>query len=96
MLFNKMNMKRFSETCSIPYRSLQNYVLGTRAIGADALIKINTHMGINTNWLLTGKGSMFLNEKPEINKSPKWLTDWWQNADDEHRHWLKIQLQNTQ
>jgi len=96
MLFNNMNMKCFSKTCSIPYRSLQNYLLGERTVGTNALIKINTHFGVNTNWLLTGKGQMFLNEKQEKDQDiPKWFTNWWQHADDEHKHWLKIQLKNT-
>ena len=47
---------------------------------------------INPDWLLSGKGTIHREEK----QNPKWLTDWWENADEDHKRWLKIQLQNTQ
>ena len=45
---------------------------------------------INMDWLFTGKGQMFKEDT-----TPEWLNDWWQQADDEHRTWLKIQLSQT-
>ncbi len=47
---------------------------------------------INPDWLLTGKGTMY---RREANQSPEWLDNWWQQADEEHRTWLKIQLSQT-
>lgn len=49
--------------CDIPYRSLQNYLRGEREPNAEALISIGTHLGINIDWLLTGRGSMYLSEQ---------------------------------
>ncbi|MDK9603487.1 helix-turn-helix domain-containing protein [Lelliottia wanjuensis] len=48
--------------CDIPYRSLQNYLRGEREPNAEALISIGTRLGINIDWLLTGRGTMSLSE----------------------------------
>ena len=91
---NNLNIKDFSHICDIPYRSLQNYLRGERTIGIDALIKINVQLGININWLLTGKGEMY-KEMPiqsDLNYTLNWLNEWWENADEKHRNWLEVQM----
>ena len=55
----------------------------------------NCFNDINPDWLLSGKGRMYREEKLETEKQPKWLTNWWQQSDDEHKYWLKIQLNQT-
>lgn len=48
------SLKSFSKQIGIPYRSLQDYLAGTRSPGADALQKI-AMKGIDVNWVLTGE-----------------------------------------
>ena len=63
-----MSIKEASEVVGIPYRTLQNYLLGEREPNARAMAAIRTHLGISLDWLLTGEGSMFLGvstERPE-------------------------------
>lgn len=55
-----LNIKGFAEVTSIPYRSVQNYLLEERSPNAEALIKMNKTLGVNLNWLITGNGSMFV------------------------------------
>jgi len=55
----RMNLKEFSEACDLPYKTLQNYILGTRKIGVEALTNIGLQMKVDINWLLTGEGSMY-------------------------------------
>ncbi len=55
-----MSIKEASEVVGIPYRTLQNYLLGEREPNAKAMAAIRTHLGISLDWLLTGEGSMFL------------------------------------
>jgi len=64
----KINIKEFSIKTGIPYRTIQDYLLGKRMPGGENLQKICTHLGINLNWLLTGEGEPFLKkeEKPLI------------------------------
>ena len=54
-----MSIKEASEVVGIPYRTLQNYLLGEREPNAKAMAAIRTHLGISLDWLLTGEGSMF-------------------------------------
>ena len=53
-----MSIKEASEVVGIPYRTLQNYLLGEREPNAKAMAAIRTHLGISVDWLLTGEGSM--------------------------------------
>jgi len=94
--YNNMNIKQFSLKTGIPYRTVQNYLLEKTTMGSNAIKKIYTAFGIDLLWLLTGNGSMYREEKKEIEEQqPKWLTDWWQQSDEVHKHWLEIQLKQT-
>ena len=65
------NLKTFSEQTDIPYRTLQNYILTNREPSAESLIKLHSQLGINLNWLMSGKGEMFGNEIGPFNLSQK-------------------------
>ena len=89
-------LKEFSKHSNIPYVTLQRYFSGTRKPNSDVLYDLSSQLDISIDWLLTGEGQIFKGEKkPDTAQSPKWFTDWWQHADDEHRTWLKIQLKQT-
>jgi transcriptional regulator with XRE-family HTH domain len=88
----KLNITEFASICEIPYNTLQNYLLGRRTIGIDAVTKINVHLNINSNWLLTGQEEMYRTETTTEEIPAKWLSTWWDEADEEHRHWLNIQM----
>lgn len=57
-----LNIKEFSELSGIPYRSVQNYLRNEREPNVEALTKLQERMGIDINWLLTGKGAMLVIE----------------------------------
>ena len=59
------NLKTFSEQADIPYRTLQNYILTNREPSAESLAKLHSQLGINLNWLMSGKGEMFGEIKSE-------------------------------
>ena len=59
----KINIKEFSIKTGIPYRTIQDYLLGKRMPGGENLQKICTHLGINLNWLLTGEGEPFIKKE---------------------------------
>lgn len=46
--------------CGMPYRSLQNYLRGEREPKVDALVSISTQLGTSIDWLLTGRGTMYI------------------------------------
>jgi len=53
-----LSIKEASDKSGIAYRTLQNYLLGEREPNTKSLSLINTHLGISTDWLLTGEGPM--------------------------------------
>ncbi|OOF65148.1 helix-turn-helix domain-containing protein [Rodentibacter sp. Ppn85] len=65
-LSKSLKIVEVSRMSDIPYSSLQNYLRGEREPNVDTLVKLSIHLGINLNWLLTGKGTMFV----EMSNSP--------------------------
>ncbi len=60
MKLKNLNIKAFSETTDIAYRSVQNYLREEREPNAEALLKIRHALDVNINWLLTGNGDVFV------------------------------------
>ncbi len=89
---NSLRQKEFSQKLQISQGYLSEVENGKKKPSIEMLIGIYNLFGdkINMDWLFTGKGQMFKEDT-----TPEWLNDWWQQADDEHRTWLKIQLSQT-
>lgn len=58
-----LSLASFASKSGIAYRSLQNYVAGEQNPGAEALLKIKEALGLSIDWLLTGEGSQFIEER---------------------------------
>jgi|GEM_PF-1802672 len=68
-----MNIKEFCDVVDVPYKTMQNYLAGTRKIGIEALTSISLQIKVNTDWLLTGEGPMFRQQeadKPDQTPAP--------------------------
>jgi len=50
----RVSMRHLSESLSIPYRSIQNYVSGESRIPGDVLLRICAEIGLEPQHLLTG------------------------------------------
>ncbi len=61
-----LNKQEFCKKLNITYQTYQNYLKG-RDISTDVAIKLNNIFNININWLLTGKGDMFITNEPCAN-----------------------------
>ncbi|WP_353573243.1 helix-turn-helix domain-containing protein [Candidatus Albibeggiatoa sp. nov. BB20] len=61
------NKTAFAKLLGIPYGTLKNYLdlNKTNIIASETLAKLHKKLGININWLLTGKGEMYLNEQEQ-------------------------------
>lgn len=62
-----LSKKDFSSELSITQNAYTNYSKGKRAIPTDLLLKIQDMYSININWLLTGKGEMYLKKTASQN-----------------------------
>ena len=60
MEYKGLNIKAFAELLNVPYRTLQNYLLNERDPSAEVLIKISDVLNVDLNWLMRGKGSVFI------------------------------------
>ncbi|MDM8561041.1 helix-turn-helix transcriptional regulator [Candidatus Parabeggiatoa sp. HSG14] len=91
-----LKLTEFAKKSEIPYRNLQGYIADEMIPGGKSLIKI-AELGVSTDWLLTGKGEMYQTkatskETTTEKEITNWLSTWWKGADEEHRHWLNVQM----
>lgn len=54
------------ENLGIPVRTIGSYERGEAQLGAKFLIALNEKHNVNINWLLTGKGNMFISNRTEL------------------------------
>ncbi|MGH6940556.1 helix-turn-helix domain-containing protein [Hypericibacter sp.] len=50
-------IRRLSDEAAIPYKSLQNYLRGERAIPAEAVRRIAEILKVSADWLLSGQAA---------------------------------------
>lgn len=55
-----ISIKEFAEKGKIPYPTMQSYLLNKRRPSAENINKIARTFNINSDWLLTGQGDMFI------------------------------------
>lgn len=66
----KMTQTDFGEKIGKTMRSVQEYERGTRNITDGVLLNLQETFNVNPNWLRTGTGSMFLENKSNIKIEP--------------------------
>lgn len=66
----KMTQTDFGEKIGKTMRSVQEYERGTRNITDGVLLNLQETFNVNPNWLRTGTGSMFLEEKSDVKIEP--------------------------
>lgn len=55
-----LNYQELSERTGIPYRTLYQYIRGDRQPAIDSLAKIASAVNCDLNWLVLGRGPMFM------------------------------------
>lgn len=71
LLINTLNMSQtqFSKTTDINAVSLSRIINGEHDPSPKTISKITSSYGVNVEWLVNGKGEMFVNGKPELKGS---------------------------
>ena len=92
-----MKMTDFSKKSGIPYTTIQKYATNNSTPSGKLTIKICKELHISADWLLTGQCEMYQtkSDRNEVISVPvlKWLNKWWENADEKHRIWLEVQME---
>lgn len=57
--------KDFAEVLDMPWRTLQSYEQATTSIPSTFIFKLKNQFNISANWLLFGKGEMFLTQNSQ-------------------------------
>ncbi len=58
-----ISIKEFAQKSGISYTTMQSYLLNTRRPSAEKIKQIAKAFNVNSDWLLTGQGSMFIDRK---------------------------------
>lgn len=83
-----LKISEASEQSGVPYRTLQNYLDGSRQPKAENLGLLCTRLGINASWLLTGDGQMLegevtANHAGRVNAGEQALLALWRGLDEQ-------------
>lgn len=54
--------KKLAEEAQVPYQTLQNWLSGKSWVGSDFLHYLAKEKNVNINFLLIGKGNIFLSD----------------------------------
>jgi len=65
-----MTQKKFGELIGVKHAIYNHYENDIRNPSLKVISSIAKSTNCNTNWLLTGEGPMFLNQKPNTNNVP--------------------------
>ncbi len=89
-----LTVKEFAAKIGENENRMRSIELRKQRTPADTLVKIICTFHINANWLLIDKGNIYLKKDSTTALNPliKWLNEWWENADEEHQIWLKVQM----
>jgi transcriptional regulator with XRE-family HTH domain len=77
--FLKLTQKQFAEAISTSPQNITKYEKGDIQPSSDLLSRMYKQFSVNTHWLLTGEGQMFVNDGC-VCESPSYNTD---NTDPE-------------
>lgn len=74
-LLLRKSQKDFAAELNVGDSVLQAYERGTTAPGAAVIARLHA-MGIDANWLVTGKGTIFLTTLPETSPMLRYFYGW--------------------
>lgn len=64
-----ISAQKLANKLGVSLTSIQQYEAGTRKPNYEFLEKIHSILNINLNWLVSGKGEMFINEQSKTNRT---------------------------
>lgn len=73
-------------------RAIQHYEKGERSIDNTVIILLEKAYNVNSNWLITGTGSMFLEEKKDDSKY-QWLINTLDKLSEEEVKQIELEAQ---
>lgn len=62
-----LSMAKFADKVEISAVTLTNYERGERTPSAPFFIQLHKNLNVNLNWLVSGVGEMFIENKPSFN-----------------------------
>lgn len=99
-----LTLSKFGELLETSYSYLSEIENGKKALSLNLIMSLSAKCEVNVNWLLTGEGQMYRQEKERqsngiinIANIPRehikqWIDDFWKDLDEEKRVWLIVEM----
>lgn len=106
MLAKDLNPEDIQRDTGVSVRTITNSIYENNPLGAKILRQIHLKYGVSIDWILSGAGSMFVNDSPavrepgeryrvddeRIKRIVKALDEWIQHADEDEKVWLEVDI----
>ncbi|EKE02105.1 MAG: Transcriptional regulator [uncultured bacterium] len=61
----RLSIAKLSEIINAPTKTISNYELGQRKVSVEYLALLHDHLGVNYNYLISGKGEIYIDKSQE-------------------------------
>ena len=103
----RTSFKNFCDISDVKYRTLQTYLDG-RMPSSEFLIEFNRIWNVSSDWILTGKGQMYLHNESKTNYSINkpnsdnsraqrlnmFIIDWLETHNEDEQAWFEVDFKN--
>ncbi|MEA3427652.1 MAG: helix-turn-helix transcriptional regulator [Thermodesulfobacteriota bacterium] len=99
-----LTLSKFGELLETSYSYLSEIENGKKALSLNLIMSLSAKCEVNVNWLLTGEGQMYRQEKERPSNGivniadiprehiKQWIDDFWKDLDEEKRVWLIVEM----
>lgn len=71
-----LSVAKFADKLKMSANTLTNYEQNRREPSATLFVQLNKELNVNLNWLVTGKGEMFLSDSENSASQDEQLKEW--------------------
>lgn len=100
----RLTLSKLAELLNTSHSYISEIENGKKSLSLNLIMSLSAKCKVNVNWLLTGEGSMYRQEKERpsncivnIADIPRehikqWIDDFWKDLDEEKRVWLIVEM----
>jgi len=110
LLMSSLDMQAsvLSKKIGIPERTINNVIYENKPLGLQLLRNLNSFLGVSVDWLLSGRGCMFVADNnvnsvtdvqedyvavdPRVFRMTTFINQFFESASDDEKAWLEMQF----
>jgi len=100
----RLTLSKLAELLNTSHSYISEIENGKKSLSLNLIMSLSAKCKVNVNWLLTGEGSMYRQEKERPSNGivniadipreqiKQWIDDFWKDLDEEKRAWLIVEM----